>query len=204
MIKFLMTLPIFLFAVMIHEIAHGWVAHRLGDNTAKVQGRLSLNPIVHIDPTGTILLPLLLYIIGSPVIFGWAKPVPVNFLNIRRPKMGMVLVSLAGITANFLLAIFLSVLVRSGIFPENSQGHLFLNIGILINLILAVFNAVPIPPLDGFNMLVGLLPRKFGYPLSRLQPYGFVILFALMYIGLLGKLVWPIVILLYYALAGSA
>lgn len=157
----LFLLPIFLIAVVIHEYAHGWVAYKLGDTTAKNAGRLTLNPLAHIDPIGTVILPLMLVLTGSPIVVGWAKPVPINFSLLRRPKQDMLWVSIAGIAANILMAFVLSLLLRMGLFPLNSYGWIFLNYGILINLVLAVFNAIPVPPLDGSKIVLGLLPRNW-------------------------------------------
>jgi len=196
----LILLPIFLIAVILHEFAHGWVAYKLGDPTAKYAGRLTLNPIAHIDPIGTILFPAMLIFMQSPIIFGWAKPVPVNFSLLRRPKQDMLLVSLAGIAANILLAITFSVLLRVGLFPINSYGAQFLGYAVLINLILAVFNAIPIPPLDGSKILVSVLPRELALHYMQLERYGFIILIALLWLGFLDKIIWPIVITLAYLL----
>ena len=187
------VLAIFLIAVIIHEYAHGWVAYRLGDPTAKYAGRLTLNPLAHIDPMGTVLFPLMLVVMRSPIIFGWAKPVPINFSLLRRPKQDMLWVSLAGICANIILAIFFSALLRSRLFLYNSYGWLFLNYGILINLVLAVFNAIPIPPLDGSKVLMSVLPRELAYSYMRLERFGFLILIAFLWIGLLDIVIWPIV-----------
>ena len=185
---------------MIHEVAHGWVAYRLGDSTAKDSGRLSLNPVRHIDPVGTIILPALLIATNSPVVFGWAKPVPINFLNLKHIRRDSILVSLSGISANILLAALLSLIMKTGIYPENSYGSMILNVGIIVNLILAVFNAIPIPPLDGSHILMGLLPSRMARRFARIQPYGFFILFFLLYVGLVNRVIWPIVAFLYYAL----
>ncbi len=192
----LISLPLFLIAVVIHEYAHGWVANQLGDPTAKYAGRLTLNPLAHIDMMGTILLPLFLIMMGSPIIFGWAKPVPINFALLRNPKRDMFWVSIAGIAANFLLALFLSILLKIGVFPVHSYGWIFLNYGILINLVLAVFNAIPIPPLDGSKILLGLLPREWAYSYMQLERFGFLILIALLWLGLLDKVIWPVVAIL--------
>ncbi|MBN2097251.1 MAG: site-2 protease family protein [Candidatus Omnitrophica bacterium] len=192
----LISLPIFLIAVIIHECAHGWVAFKLGDPTAKYAGRLTLNPLAHIDPMGTIFLPLLLIVMRAPIIFGWAKPVPINFSLLRNPKRDMVWVSVAGITANIMLAIFLSFLLRTGLFPVGSYGWLFLSYGILINLVLAVFNALPIPPLDGSRIVTALLPPDLAYSYMQLERYGFLILIAVLWLGLLDRVIWPIVITL--------
>ena len=199
----LTSLPIFLIAIVIHEYAHGWMAYKLGDPTAKYAGRLTLNPLAHIDPMGTILLPAMLVLMGSPIVFGWAKPVPVNFSALRRPKQDMLWVSLAGIGANILLAIFLSFLLGMRLFPVNSYGQLFLTYGILINLVLAVFNAIPIPPLDGSKIMISLLPKELAYSYMQLERYGFLILIGLLWIGLLNKIIWPVVITLARALGVS-
>ena len=190
----LISLPLFFLAIVIHEYAHGWVAYKLGDPTAKYAGRLTLNPLAHIDPMGTIFLPLMLIFMGSPIIFGWAKPVPINFSLLRQPKRDVLWVSTAGIAANILLAFVLSFLLRMGLFPVNSYGWLILNYGILINLVLAVFNAIPIPPLDGSRILMGLLPRELAYSYARLERFGFLILIGLLWLGLLNRVIWPVVI----------
>lgn len=199
----LISLPIFFLAIVIHEYAHGWVAYRLGDPTAKYAGRLTLNPLAHIDMMGTVLLPLLLILMGSPVIFGWAKPVPINFSLLRHPREDILKVSVAGIAANILLAFILSFLLKIGLFPVNSYGWLFLNYGIFINIVLAVFNAIPIPPLDGSKILLGLLPRELAYSYMQLERYGFLILIGLLWLGLLDRIIWPVVIILARILGAS-
>ncbi len=199
----LISLPLFFIAIVIHEYAHGWVAYKLGDPTAKYAGRLTLNPLAHIDIMGTIFLPLMLVFMGSPIIFGWAKPVPINFSLLRHPKQDMLWVSTAGIAANILLAFALSFLLRMGLFPVNSYGWLILNYGILINLVLAVFNAIPIPPLDGSRILMGLLPRELAYSYARLERFGFLILIGLLWLGLLNRVIWPVVIILARTLGAS-
>ena len=205
----LIVLPVLLFAVTVHEYAHGWVAERRGDPTARLSGRLTLNPIAHIDPIGTVIFPLLLYItqvhvmkIETPLIFGWAKPVPVNFRNLRNPKQDMVAVGLAGPVANIILAIFCTLFLRMGIIePYTFIGKLFV-FGIFINLLLAIFNLVPIPPLDGSRILTGLLPPRWAYNYSKLERFGFIILlFALFYFGLL-RFIGFIVMLLAQLLLG--
>lgn len=201
-LEFVITIFIFFFSVVIHEVSHGWMADRCGDPTARLAGRLSLNPLVHIDPFGSIILPLLLIISGSRFIVGWAKPVPVNLYNLYHPKRDMVLVSLAGPLSNFTLALIAAFLLRTEIVEFSSAaGQILITIA-LINLILAVFNAIPIPPLDGSKILMGLLPWEYAYKYVRLEPYGFIILFGLIFLGLFHKVVLPIVLTLGIILLG--
>ncbi|MFH1782403.1 MAG: site-2 protease family protein [Candidatus Omnitrophota bacterium] len=190
---FIITLVLFFLAVIVHEYAHGWVAWKLGDPTAKNAGRLTLNPIAHIDPIGTVFLPVLLLITGSQFIFGWAKPVPVNFSSLNNPKKDMVWVGLAGPLANIIFAILLSfllklfVLTRIGFTPQ-----LVVSSAILINLVLAVFNILPIPPLDGSRVAMGLLPRNIAIKYASLERYGFMIIFALLFLGVINSVIWPL------------
>ena len=179
------ALPV-LFAITVHEAAHGYAARHYGDHTADRLGRITLNPLKHIDPVGTIVMPLVLYIATSGAfLFGYAKPVPVNFGNLRNPKRDMVWVALAGPASNFFQAVgwklLLIVLVVSGVqepfFVEMAQG------GILVNLVMWAFNLFPLPPLDGGRILVGLLPYKQAHQVSRIEPYGFFIVMALVLAG---------------------
>jgi len=187
-----------LFAIVVHEVAHGWVAKHLGDPTADRLGRLTLNPIKHIDPVGTILVPALLVLLRTGFVFGWAKPVPVTWENLRRPKRDMALVAAAGPAANFLMAIFWALMVRiSQLFPETmswmAEPLYFMGlVGILANVLLMVFNLLPLPPLDGGRVAVGLLPGPLAYRLSQVEPYGFFILIGLMILNVLGMIVIPI------------
>lgn len=192
----LLSLCIFFFAVIIHEYAHGWVAWKLGDSTARFMGRLTLNPIAHIDPIGTILLPLMLIIAHSPVLFGWAKPVPVDFFNLNNPKRDMVWVGLAGPGANILFAIALALLLRIPVFTASSLAVSVITTAIMANLVLAVFNLLPLPPLDGSRVAMGLLPYNLSAEYAKIEPYGFIIIFALLWMGIINTVIWPIVIFL--------
>jgi len=191
--QFILILSIFFFAVIIHEYAHGWIAWKLGDWTAKNAGRLTLNPLAHIDPIGTIFLPLLLLATRSPVVFGWAKPVPVNFHSLGNPKKDMIWVGLAGPAANILFAILLSFILKFFVLTGSSLLTEVINMAIIINLVLAIFNMLPIPPLDGSRVVMGMLPRELAIRYAKLEPYGFIIIFGLLYLGLIGSVIWPLV-----------
>lgn len=187
------SLILFFMAVIIHEYAHGWIAYKLGDPTAKYSGRLTLNPIAHIDPLGTIILPLFLIITRSPFLFGWAKPVPVNFLSLGNPKKDMIWVGLAGPFANILLAIIISFFIKLKIAILPLE---LLETFLIVNLILAVFNLMPIPPLDGSRVVIGLLPPSLAYKYIQFERFGFIIIFIMLYLGLFQLIVWPIVLTL--------
>nr|WP_207776286.1 site-2 protease family protein [uncultured Albidiferax sp.] len=184
------ALPV-LFAITVHEAAHGYIAHHFGDNTAYRMGRITLNPVKHIDPVGTILMPLLLYFATSGAfLFGYAKPVPVNFGNLRNPKRDMVWVALAGPGANliqaFLWGVLLYLLVGAGITEQ-----FFLRMckaGMLVNVVMFAFNLFPLPPLDGGRILVGLLPYRQAALVSRIEPWGFFIVMALVISGIVSSL----------------
>jgi Zn-dependent protease len=180
------ALPV-LFAITVHEAAHGYVARALGDNTAYMLGRVTLNPMKHIDPIGTILMPLMLYFATSGAfLFGYAKPVPVNFGQLRRPKRDMIWVALAGPASNFIQAILWALLFTALVgFGVNERFFLAMaKAGVLANLVMWAFNLFPLPPLDGGRVLVGLLPARQAYALSRIEPWGFFIVMALVLAGL--------------------
>jgi Zn-dependent protease len=180
----ILGLPL-LFAITLHEAAHGYVALRYGDDTAKVMGRVSMNPLRHVDPLGTIILPGLLLLSGSPVLFGYAKPVPVNFNRLNNPRRDSVIVAAAGPATNIFLAYISALLFHILVFfPLNVQPLLqeMLSFSVLINVMLAIFNMIPIPPLDGGRVAVGLLPDDLARPLARVEPYGIFIVFGLILI----------------------
>lgn len=191
------TIPV-LFAITVHEVAHGWVALKFGDRTAQLMGRLTLNPIKHIDPIGTILVPGILLVMGG-FIFGWAKPVPVSFQNLRKPKADMAWVALAGPMANLVMAVIWALVAKIGLFVAQSgsaigEPMMFMGVaGVLINAMLMMLNLLPLPPLDGGRVLVSVLPGPISWRVSRLEPYGFIILLALLFFGFLGLILWPLV-----------
>jgi len=181
---------VLLFSIIIHEIAHGYVALLNGDPTARMLGRITLNPIPHIDPVGSILLPLLLLISQSSFLIGWAKPVPVNPLNFRNFRWGEFAVSAAGPVSNLALAAIFSALLRLGL--ENPGLTQLAYYGVSINIILALFNLIPIPPLDGSHILALVLPRELARLYSYLQPVGFFLILILFYTGILGAILMPL------------
>jgi Zn-dependent protease len=193
------ALPV-VFAITLHEAAHGYVAKRLGDLTAYAAGRVSLNPLRHIDPIGTVAFPLALLVVSkllgsSGMLFGWAKPVPVNFGNLRHPKRDMLWVAAAGPFSNLLMAVLWAGLLKfalafSGTYfspPLALMGAA----GVFVNVIFAVLNLLPLPPLDGGRILVSLLPPRLAYNVARIEPYGFFVIIALLAAGILGTIMWP-------------
>ena len=191
------ALPV-LFAITVHEVAHGWMARQLGDPTAMMLGRLTLNPIKHIDPVGTLLIPGIMLMVGG-FIFGWAKPVPVTWENLRKPKRDMVLVAAAGPVANLIMALMWAAIMKIGLLLGGSIDWLARPLtymggaGIFINTILMVLNLLPLPPLDGGRVMTGLLPGRWAWYFSRIEPWGFFILVGLLVSGLLGKILGPVV-----------
>ena len=186
-----------LFAITVHEVAHGWVANKLGDGTAKMLGRLTLNPIKHIDPIGTIVVPIAL-VLMSGFAFGWAKPVPVNPRNFKNPRKDMVLVAIAGPLANVFMVIFWALFLKIVSFAVSdlnlAKGLMAMGeAGVIINLVLFVFNLFPIPPLDGSKVLAGFVPPSISDILDRIEPYGFFIVMGLLYFGVLSAVMNPII-----------
>jgi len=176
----LLAVPL-LYSIIIHELAHGWVAWRMGDMTAKWMGRLTLNPLRHLDPIGTLML----FIFG----FGWAKPVPVNIANMRNQRLGLILTSAAGVTANFIVA-FVSILLLYLLEPDlGGTAGTVLQVMAHINIILAAFNLIPIPPLDGSKILMGFVPYRVQELLARLEPFGFFVIIGLLYLGWLNPVI---------------
>ncbi len=185
-----------IFAITVHEVAHGWMARRLGDPTAMMLGRLTLNPVKHVDPIGTLLVPGVLLVLGG-FIFGWAKPVPVTWQNLKNPRRDMILVAAAGPASNLLMALLWALVMKVGFslaatLPAIGMPLIYMGgAGIFINLILMVLNLLPMPPLDGGRIVSGLLPPRLSWQFDRIEPFGFIILLALLFTGLLGAVIGP-------------
>lgn len=191
-ISFAVSFALLLIAMTVHEFAHGLVAYKLGDSTAKLNGRLTLNPLSHIDPFWTILLPLVLFLsTAGRFVFGAAKPVPVNYWSLKNPKRDMIWIGLAGPLANFILAFIIAGILRFISFSP-SIGNLLFNL-LTINVVLAVFNLIPIPPLDGSKILIGILPASLSEQYANFERYGFVILFIFIWLGMFDRFLWPLV-----------
>jgi Zn-dependent protease len=184
-----------LFAITLHEVAHGWIARKLGDPTAQMLGRLTLNPIKHIDPIGTVLVPALMLLLPGGFLFGWAKPVPITARNFKNPRRDMALVALAGPLSNLAMAIIWAVIMRAGIAIDVREVSvpMFLmgQAGVIINIVLMVVNLLPLPPLDGGRVLTGLIPPRMAATVDRIEPFGFFIIVALLITGVLNVIVAP-------------
>jgi len=218
-VTIIISMFVILFAITIHESAHGWAAYKLGDPTAHIMGRITLNPVPHIDPIGTVLMPAILIIMGAPP-FGWAKPVPVNPANLKNPKRDNMLISAAGPAANLLAAFvsLIAIVLLKAINPNTSyfirsflmgRGSLqggfhplegiavILFYAVFLNVLLAVFNLIPIPPLDGSGIVTGFLSDEASRIYDKIRPFGFIIILGLLYLGLLNLIIRPIQIVIY-------
>ena len=194
---FVFVIPV-IFAVTVHEVAHGWVASQFGDQTARLMGRLTLNPIKHIDPVGTIVVPAIMYF-TSGFISGWAKPVPVNWRNLGHPRRDMAIVAIAGPAANLLMLLFWAMSAKVIMLLGDDSIHLtqllftMCSIGITINIVLMILNLFPVLPLDGGRIMTAMLPRNLAISFSRMEPYGLIILVVLLLSGILWKILLPLI-----------
>ena len=193
------AIPI-IFAITVHEVAHGWVASKLGDQTAKMLGRLTLNPVKHIDPIGTVLVPVMM-LVFTPYAFGWAKPVPVDWRNLRQPKRDMAWVAIAGPAANLIMLVLWAIMAKivflSGdMYPGIAKVlYTMCSAGVLINAILMILNLIPVPPLDGSRVLTAFLSPMWAYRFNQLERYGLIIIALLLVSGLLGRIMQPLVLI---------
>ncbi len=192
LLKALLAYVVLLGSVVFHEYFHACMAQRLGDNSPALRARLTLDPRPHIDKIGTVILPLIVLIIGSPILIGWAKPVPVNVYNLRNPKKDMMLIGASGPLTNFALAFIFTLLFKTGIFPAGSLAEAFIAFTIFLNLILATFNLIPLPPLDGSHILFGLLPSDWERKYIKIQPFAIYILIFLVFTGILRLIIFPV------------
>lgn len=191
-IGLLISFGLLMVAMSIHEFSHGWIAYKLGDTTAKYQGRLTLNPLAHIDPIGTIILPIFLFIITrGQFVFGAAKPVPINYWALKNPKRDMIWIGLAGPLSNIVSALIISQILK--ILPNATILSILLKNFIMINIILGVFNLIPIPPLDGSRIVMGILPIRMAKSYANLESFGFFIIMIFIALGLFNLIVWPVV-----------
>ncbi len=201
-IFYFFEIVVLIFSIVIHEFSHGWVANYLGDPTAKYQGRLTLNPLPHIDPLGSILVPFLMFLSGTGIIFGWAKPVPYNPYNLKDQKYGPAMVATAGPLSNLVVAAFFGIIIRILIAQGITSGIiLFLGFIVLINIVLGVFNLVPIPPLDGSKLLFSILPYSTRHLQEFLERNGMLLLLVFIFFGF--QLIIPIIFGLFKLLVGS-
>jgi Zn-dependent protease len=192
LLSFALSFGLLAMAMSVHEFSHGWVAYKLGDTTAKYSGRLTLNPLAHIDPFWTFLLPLFLFITsGGRFVFGAAKPVPINYWALKHPKRDIIWIGISGPLANFIFAILLAIIIK---FIPLFEGikFLFENL-IVINILLGIFNLIPLPPLDGSRILMGILPARLSTQYALLEPLSFILLLLLIWMGLFSQVIWPIV-----------
>jgi Zn-dependent protease len=195
------ALPV-LFAITLHEASHAYAAKYFGDSTAYLQGRMSLNPAKHIDPVGTLLIPIVLYAVGSPFLFGYAKPVPVNWANLRKPKRDMAWVALAGPGANIVMALlWMALLIFLSAWQADEPFFMRMaQAGIVVNLVIFAFNLFPIPPLDGGRVMASVLPSRYAYQFEKLEPYGFFIILGLLFLGVLRYWMVPVMTVTHQAL----